>query len=387
MTVGAKLQWRNLVAACAAVAVFSFSLGEMFPLLSLKMEGWGISSSVIGLNTAMAPLGILLAGLMIPKLAHSFGSRRVTIAMASLTGLVILAYPAVPSIYSWFVLRLIQGMFVATLFALSEAWVVRFAEGAYRGRIVGIYATVISASFGLGALVIKYLGIEGFAPFVAGALVMFLAVIPISLVDDELAKAADEEEEHVSVRDFVPKAPMLILAIAIHAIFDGGMLAFLSVYGVRNGYDIGSAALLLTVLALGNVFFQIPIGWIADKTSKQGTIKWCFAVSSLCTVLIPFLISTALIWPLVCLVGAANFGIYTVGLAYLGDRFRGTDLVAGTATFATAWGLGSFIGSLVSGWAMDIFGPDGFPYSLAAIFALYLAVTARRSLVAAPERQ
>ena len=30
----------------------------MFPLLSLKMEGWGISSSVIGLNTAMAPLGI-----------------------------------------------------------------------------------------------------------------------------------------------------------------------------------------------------------------------------------------------------------------------------------------------------------------------------------------
>ncbi|HKQ95196.1 MAG TPA: MFS transporter [Aestuariivirgaceae bacterium] len=385
MTAGASLQWRNLVAACAAVAVFSFSLGEMFPLLSLKMEGWGISSSVIGLNTAMAPLGILLAGLVIPRLAHTFGSRTVTIAMATLTGLVILAYPAVPSIYAWFVLRLVQGMFVATLFALSEAWVVRFSEGPYRGRIVGIYASVISASFGLGAIVIKYLGIEGYPPFLAGALVMFLAVIPISMVDEAVAKAADEEEEHVSVRDFMPKAPMLVLAIAIHAIFDGGMLAFLSVYGVRNGYDIGTAALLLTVLALGNVFFQIPIGLIADKTSKQGTVKWCFAIAALCMLLIPFFIATPVIWPLVCLVGAANFGIYTVGLALLGDRFRGTDLVAGTATFATAWGFGSFVGSLVSGWAIDIFGPDGFPYSLAAIFALYLVVTARRSLIAAPE--
>jgi MFS family permease len=377
------MNWRNLVAACATVAVFSFSLGEMFPLLALKMEKWGISASVIGLNSAMAPVGILLAGLFIPKLAHRFGSKRVTLAMAFLTSLVILSYPVVPDVKAWFVLRLAQGMFVATLFALSEAWIVRFAEGRYRARITGIYATVISASFGLGPLVINYLGIEGFAPFIAGAVVMILAMIPISMIEEKTAHEADEQEKHVSVIAFAPKAPMLLLAICIHAVFDGAMLSFLSIYGVRYGYSIELAALLITALALGNVFFQIPIGLIADGTSKQGTIKTCFAVAALSMLLLPLAIGHWLVWPLMLLVGAAGFGIYTVGLALLGDCFQGTDLVAGTAAFATVWGLGSLIGAIICGWAMDGFGPDALPYTLAAIFAVYLGLNVRRPLVAA----
>lgn len=377
-----SMNWRNLVAACATVAVFSFSLGEMFPLLALKMEKWGVSSSVIGLNSAMAPVGILLAGLFIPKLAHRFGSRRVTLVMAFLASLLILSYPAVPNVHAWFVLRLAQGMCVATLFALSEVWVVRFAEGKYRARIVGVYATVVSASFGLGPLVIKYLGIEGFAPFLAGAAVMVLAMIPISMIDERTAKDADEQEEHVSVIAFAPKAPMLLLAICTHAVFDGAMLAFLSVYGVRYGYSVETAALLITALALGNVFFQIPIGLIADRTSKEGTIKACFGLATVSILLLPFAIDSWSIWPLLMIVGAGGFGIYTVALALLGDRFKGTDLVAGTAAFASVWGLGSLIGAVVCGWAMDGFGPDALPYTLALVFAVYLGLNARRPLVA-----
>src|SRR6185369_15951292 len=47
-----KIQWRNLIAAFAAVCVFSFSLGEIFPLLSLNMEQQGVSPRTIGFNAA-----------------------------------------------------------------------------------------------------------------------------------------------------------------------------------------------------------------------------------------------------------------------------------------------------------------------------------------------
>ena len=94
------LSWRNLVAACAAVCVFSFSLGEMFPLLALNMESWGINAKISGLNTAMAPVGILLAGLVIPKLSHSFGPKPVAITMAFLTAIIFLAYPTFPTIWA-----------------------------------------------------------------------------------------------------------------------------------------------------------------------------------------------------------------------------------------------------------------------------------------------
>ena len=72
--------------------------------------------------------------------------------------------------------------------------------------------------------------------------------------------------------------------------------------------------------------------------------------------------------------GASGFGIYTIDLAQLGDRFTGADLIAGTSAFSTAWGLGALAGSVVCGLAMNQLGPDGFPHSLLVIFVAYLVV-------------
>ena len=136
-----SISWRNLIAACAAVCVFAFSLGEIFPLLSLNMEADGVSPRMIGFNTAMAPIGILVAGLFIPRLSHAFGAKRVALFMAFATGAIFILYPLLDWLPAWFLLRFTQGMTVATLFALSEAWVLQSATGKWRGLIIGAYAT------------------------------------------------------------------------------------------------------------------------------------------------------------------------------------------------------------------------------------------------------
>lgn len=361
------IAWRNLVAACAAVCVFSFSLGEMYPLLSLRMEQAGVSPTLIGLNAAMSPIGILVAGLFISKLAHVFGPKRIAMIMAGLTAVLLLAYPTFDWLPAWFVLRFLQGAFVATLFALSEAWVVRFAHGRYRARVTAIYASVISASFGLGASVLGFTGIDGYLPFAVGAIVLVLAIPLIALVDDE-----DELEDgsHVSFMSFAPMAPLLLVAIAVHAIFDGAMIGFFPVYAVAHDYSVQMAALTITALAFGNVFLQLPIGWLADHMSKAVVMAGCFVICALSMLIIRPLMDSVLIWPLLTVVGAAGFGIYSVGLAMLGDRFTGSDLVAGTAAFSSMWGLGALIGSVQAGWAMDVFGPEGLLLSLFAVFVV-----------------
>ena len=366
------ISWRNLIAACAAVCVFAFSLGEMFPLLSLSMESRGVSARMIGFNTAMAPIGILLAGLVIPRLSHRFGAKQVALIMAFLTAAIFLLYPTFTSLPAWFVLRLLQGVTVATLFALSEAWVLSNATGKWRGLIVGAYATCISATFGVGAGVVGWVGIEGYLPFAIGAVVLCLAALPISALT---AKASEADYDHVSMLTFLPKAPMLLGAIYVHAIFDGGMLGFLSVYGVRSGMSLENAAFLLTALSFGNVFFQIPIGWIADKLGKTSTMIACFVLCVIGLAVLPLAINAGwIVWPLMLFLGASGFGIYTIGLAQLGDRFTGADLIAGTSAFSTVWGLGALTGSVACGLAMNAFGPDGFPQALLAIFVGYLIV-------------
>ena len=127
-----RQRWINLCAAIAAITVFGFALGLMFPLLSLAMEKNGVSPKVIGYNTAMHPLGILLAGFVVPHMTQRFGTKPVAIAAAFFTSALIVTYPFIPIYWGWFAIRLIQGFAIAILFSVSEAWVVEAAAGPAR---------------------------------------------------------------------------------------------------------------------------------------------------------------------------------------------------------------------------------------------------------------
>jgi len=78
-------------------------------------------------------------------------------------------------------------------------------------------------------------------------------------------------------------------------------------------------------------------------------------------------------------IGAASYGIYTMALIELGERFSGAMLVAGNAAFALAWGIGGIMMTPAIGQVMGVAGAGGLPLSLAAIcLALALAVAVAR---------
>lgn len=367
----------NLLAAVAAITVFGFTLGLMFPLLSLILEKQGVAPHIIGYNTAMQPLGIVLSVFAIPPLVRRFGAKAAVICAAVLTALVILAYPLLPVFWWWFGLRVLQGFFVSVLFAVSEAWIVRFAEGRYRSRILALYTSILALSFGGGPLLIGFTGIDTALPFIIGAIILVVATIPILFVRDEAV--GSEEETPLSVMGFARKAPMLLFAVGSFAVIDAANLGFLPVYAVKKGFDQEWAAFALTAFIIGNTVLQFPIGWIADHYPKRAVMVGCGIATALATVLIPVSFGTFWLWPLLTIAGAASAGIYTVALGELGERFSGHELVTGTASFSTVWGTGALAGALIGGWSIAALGPDGLPYTLASIFVIFI-VTAANSM-------
>ena len=360
----------NLIAAISAITVFGFTLGLMFPLLSLIMEAQGISADMIGYNAAMQPLGIVVSVFAIPVLVRRFGAKAAVIGAALLTAAVVFAYPYFPVFWWWFGLRILHGFFVSMLFAISEAWVVRFAEGPYRSRLLALYTSVLAASFGGGPILIGLTGIEGHLPFTIGAIILALATLPIFFVKDEAVDSVDEAA--LSVLGFARKAPILLFAVGMFAVIDAANLGFLPVYGVKKGMNQETAALALTAFIVGNTFLQFPIGWLADHFPKRAVMAGCGIVTATACALIPLAFGTWALWPILTVAGAASAGIYTVSLAELGERFSGHELVTGTASFSTAWGLGALLGSLLAGWSIEAFGPDGLPYALATVFTIFL---------------
>ena len=76
--------------------------------------------------------------------------------------------------------------------------------------------------------------------------------------------------------------------------------------------------------------------------------------------------------------GGVVAGLYTIGLAHLGSRLTGRDLASANAAFVLCYGLGMLVGPQAIGIGMDLYGVDGFAYSIAVFFALYLGLAAIR---------
>ncbi|NKB76549.1 MAG: MFS transporter [Gammaproteobacteria bacterium] len=363
------LNLRNLVAACSAIAVFGLAIGMTYPLLSLILETKGVSTDMIGLNSAMMPIGILLFSPFIPVATRRFGGRNVAIIASLLTVFIILAFKFFDSFSAWFFIRLVQGMTMSTLFVLSEVWVVSYAGSQHRGKVVAIYGAVLSASFGSGPLVIGWMGIEGWMPFLTAAVVIMVGVIPLSMIK-ELKDSSPQEHSGPSFFTFLPKAPMLLAAVFAFAVFDAATLALIPVYGIRYGFDIATAANFLTALILGNTVLQLPIGWLTDRYPHRRVLAGCALLASCMMIILPFVMNSFWLWPTLVLMGATGYGVYTVALTSLGDRFQGAELVSGSAAFALMWGAGALLGSLTGGWSMVVFGPDGLPFHLALFYGL-----------------
>ncbi len=366
------MKWRNLIAACTAITVFGFALGITYPLLSLLLEADGVSTNMIGVNAAMMPIGILLFSPVLPVLVKRFGSRNVAISAAIFTALLLLAYKVFDSLEAWFIIRLLQGMSVSTLFVLSETWIVRYAGNAHRGKVVAIYGSILSVSFGAGPALVGWIGIEGWFPFVIGTVVVLLGVVPLGMIEDDTA-AQPEETGATGIISFVPKAPILLAAVAVFAVFDAATLSLFPVYGLRTGLDLTTAVLALTALIVGNIVLQFPIGWLADKFSKSLVLGGCALTTALSAAILPLVMATPWMWPAIIVMGAAGYGIYTVALADLGDRFSGHELVTGTAAFALMWGIGALFGSVSGGWSMTLLGPHGLPVFVALAYAVLVA--------------
>ena len=173
---------------------------------------------------------------------------------------------------------------------------------------------------------------------------------------------------------------MMLAAVAAFSVFDAATLSLFPVYGVQNGLDVATSANIVTALVLGNTVLQLPIGWLADRYPYRWILSGCAVITAVCLLLTPLVIASPLKWPLLVLLGTTGFGIYTVSLTALGNRFSGIELVSGMASFAVVWGFGALVGSMAAGWTMLGFGPHGLPVGLALVYAMLAIGVTRRQL-------
>ncbi len=360
----------NIIAALAAVGACDIAFGLTLQLMPLLMEREGWPAWAIGLNVAMGPIGILMAGPFLPKLLGNVGTRRAAFALVGILVLSLAAI-AVSPIWMWFPLRFVFGLATSALFTVSEAWMLSFATNENRGRVMGLYTSALAVTFAVGPLILPWTGLDGFLPWGIGIVCILVSVLPLGFVKVE-DDAFRQKEGGGGFFGFVRKAPMLLFAVGAATLFDNVLISFFTIYGIRNGLDLDVASRVLGFGIIGNVVMFYPIGWLADHWSRKGVMFLTAGLTVLLSLSLLIVITHWLVWPVMMLLTASAFGVYVVALATLGDRFKGPDLIAGAAGIAAMWGVGGLVGPPIAGVAIDLLGIDAMPVTLAVFYVILL---------------
>lgn len=354
------------------MAVVNLVYGISFPLLALVLDSQGVSKTLIGISTIMQAVAVLAIAPIAPALMNRFSPARLMQFMAvTLTFLFILA-GLYQNVWFWFPLRFVIGAATAMLWIASESLINQLAEDKWRGRIVGIYASVGAAGFALGPLLLIATGSDGMLPFVATSMLTLLAGLPLFLVKHHSLDL--ESDANAGIWKVFLLAPVIMLANVTYAAVVESLITFFPLYGMHLGMSQEFSLGLMTIMGLGSMILVLPLSWVADHVNRMAMLIIVLMATMSCLLAFPYVLrmEPGLIYVFFFAFGGVEGMIYTLGVVLIGDRFKGAQLAAATTAFTACWGAGTIIGPLLVGIGMDVFGNGSMALIIFTLFALYL---------------
>jgi MFS family permease len=358
-------------AVVATAAVFGLTYGLTAPLIALDLAEQGFGETLIGANAAMHAVGALVAAPLLPSLVARFGARAMVLGALLLAAAAIASFPAVPSVWLWFPLRLAVGCAAEALFALSEAWINHLSGERGRARAMAIYTAALSIGFAAGPLILSAVGTAGSAPYTIGAALAVGATALPACPRVIAPRFAGPGGGGLVLAARL--APLALATTALNAAVETAGLSFLTLYAMEAGWEEAAATRLISAMMIGAILLQLPIGWLGDRTDRRRLVVWLGAAAAAGALLWPLALHDPwLAYPMVFAWGGVFVGVYTIMLAMVGSRFQGTELVAIYAGMGLVWGAGALLGPMLAGLAMDLV-PHGLPLFVALACAGFVA--------------
>ncbi len=293
-----RILWAAMAGIIATVTVFALAQGLTYPLLSFILERQGTTPRLIGLSAAMTPLGFIASAPFVPAVARRVGGARLALLCSILAALTLIPIAWTQDVWAWMPLRFLLGFFANPLYVISETWLLSITPAPRRGRIMGLYSSIVSGGFAVGPLSLGLVGTQGWPPFAIGIVAFLVCGMIVLAVMPRLPKMPHEGES-TSVGGFFALAPLLLFAVFAAAAFEQILLSLFPVYGAALGSSEERIASLITCFIAGNAVLQIVFGRVAEQFGSTRTMVFCALASLVGCLLLPSIFSSWLIWPLV----------------------------------------------------------------------------------------
>ncbi|OYT88012.1 MAG: hypothetical protein CFE46_06160 [Burkholderiales bacterium PBB6] len=354
--------WRRGLVAIFAATFFELTGLFLFnPLLLFTLKGAGWSDAAVGLVAASSWLGLALATPFTAGWVARLGLRGALIASGIVPFFALLLMALTPWPLGWAALSMAAGAAGALRWIVAEATVAELAPDHRRGRIVGLFETMVGVTFIAGPALLAWLGTDGTAANTARWLAVGLSgtglLLSLAVPHLHTHKPTDgSAAPRLGLRgiaDAMRAQPVLMVAGAVGGFFEAGTSGVLPLYGLSMGFAAAAAALLVSASGLGSALAMVPIGELSDRWSHRKVFLACASLNLLATLALPLVPLWSPAAALIAFVwGGAGGALYTLAMIDIGHRQQGVQLVTTTAVLVLSYTVGGMCAPVLGGLAL-----------------------------------
>ncbi|WP_420613978.1 MFS transporter [Candidatus Spongiisocius sp.] len=350
-----------------AVLFVMLGNGMMNPLLGIRAELEGFSTTATGTILAFYYVGFLAGAWITRRLVTDVGHIRVYAALASLASTSTLIYILNASPAVWSLARLINGFAMSGLFIVGESWLNEAATNRTRGRMLAIYMVVLMGGLAAGQMLIVLGDPSGIALFIAASILVSIAVIPITLSTSSAPTLVLPGK--LPVAQVWHAAPLGIFAAFSQGVGVAALLTLGAVYGARSGMSVERIALFTSAAVVGSVVLQPAIGELSDRLGRRRLILGTgFVCAGACLAMVHANPLGWLAMTISFLVGGLALSMYPLALSHINDRVPPGSAIGVSTVLSLAGGIGAVIGPVAGAQVMDAAGPAGLYWFVGVVF-------------------
>lgn len=369
---------RPLIPLLVTAGILIGGNGLQGTFIALRGIEEGFSTSVIGMVGAGYFIGFVIGCVYITKIMRAIGHIRAFSALAAIASAASIMMVLVIDPISWFLMRLVQGVCFAGLFAVVESWLNARVTNATRARTLSVYRFVDLGSVTAAQYMIPLFGVSGIDLFAIIAMALSLSLVPISFADK--SSPAPPKDVKFDIKVLWSVSPLATVGCIVIGLTNSSFRSLGPIYADGIGLSVTAIATFMSIGIFAGIVLQYPLGHYSDKLDRRVIILVSTIGALLASVFLAFLAGES---EIANFIGIFAFGAFALPLYSLCSAHANDHAAPGQHALVSAgtlffWSIGAVVGPLIASFLMEAFGPHALFAYVIVVLTFFAAYTLAR---------
>lgn len=353
-------------------------------LLALSGASAGFSTTEIGLLGTGWAIGFVAGSLGAPFIVRRVGHIRAFASAAACAAIIILLNGLFVEPLAWVLTRVGSGFVISSAFMILESWLNERATNETRGTIFSVYLMISYLGLTTGQLTVGLGDPATTTPFMVGAILFCLAVLPTTLSTSAAPKPLTRTA--LDLKGLFANSPVAFISVLMIGAANGAFGTLAAVWGLGIGLGTATIALMMATTVVSGALMQVPFGFLSDKVDRRYVIGGAAIGAALLglTIVAAKPAQPHIVLALVAVYGSLAYPLYGLAVAHANDFADPSEFVAVSGGLLLLYGVGTMAGPLAASTIMTVLGPETLFVATAAGHLLIAAYALYRTTRRAP---